>query len=417
MGETKSQDQPNSQNITENGDNSIKSNIERNRPSNLMTLSFIISSFTTQPSGIITSLLLIEIGLTFGVTVGVMGQMRTTASIVGVFVALSLGIISIRFSSRSILLVGSLLLILAAAGCAIAWDFPSMLAIFSLTGIGITMIAPMINTMIGDNYPNDRRAKILGLSAAGTSIAFLVCSPLVSYISGTAGWRMVFILIMLPTSVIGLLIASIGIPKDSKKISRISDLLSGYRSVLAERSAVFCLIGTMFCWTAFLGSLTYMMSFYRQQFLLELGWASVLLSIFALSKTLGHLTIGTLVDKFGRKTIVVSSVFSMSLFIVGYLYSPTFWLSVPVACISCILAGYMHSSVDSLNLEQIPNYRSSMMSLSYAFYTMGGVLGAGIGGFAILIGGYGALATILGFFGLVSGIIFYEFAVDPKLPH
>ena len=32
----------------------------------LMTLSFVVSSFATQPAGLITSLLLIEIGLTFG---------------------------------------------------------------------------------------------------------------------------------------------------------------------------------------------------------------------------------------------------------------------------------------------------------------------------------------------------------------
>ena len=88
--------------------------------SKIMTLSFIISSFSTQPSGIITSLLLIEIGLTFGVPVGLTGQLRTTSSIVGVFVALLLGVLSLRYSSRSLLLTGSLLLIIAAVGCAFA---------------------------------------------------------------------------------------------------------------------------------------------------------------------------------------------------------------------------------------------------------------------------------------------------------
>ncbi len=98
---------------------------EDTHPKRLMTLSFIVSSFATQPAGLITSLLLIEIGLTFGVPVGVTGQLRTVSSIVGVFVALLLGVISLRYSSRSLLLTGSVLLIISAVGCAFAWDFTS----------------------------------------------------------------------------------------------------------------------------------------------------------------------------------------------------------------------------------------------------------------------------------------------------
>lgn len=382
----------------------------------LMTLSFIVSSFATQPAGLIISLLLIEIGLTFGVPVGVTGQLRTVSSIIGVFVALLLGVISLRYSSRSLLLTGSVLLILSAIGCAFAWDFASMLVLFSLTGVGVTMIAPMINALIGENFPKEKRSRILGLSAAGTSIAFLICSPLVSYISGVAGWRVVFLLIMLPVSIIGLFMAFIGIPKSAqiRKPIGINELLSGFKSVLSERSAVFCLIGTMLTWTSFLGSLTYSMSFFREQFLVALGWASLLLSAMALSKTLGHLTISSLIARLGRKNAAVASIVSMALLTLSYLFSPILWLSVALVCVSCILAGYMHSSVDSLNLEQVPEYRSSMMSLSYAFNTLGGVIGAGLGGFALVFGGYRILGVLLGLFGFSSGIVFYVFAKEPK---
>jgi predicted MFS family arabinose efflux permease len=388
---------------------------EAPRPKKLMTLSFIVSSFATQPAGLITSLLLIEIGLTFGVSVGVAGQLRTVSSIVGVLVALLLGVISLRYSSRSLLLTGSVLLVISAVGCAFAWDFTSMLVIFSLTGVGVTMIAPMINTLIGENFPKDKRSRILGLSAAGTSIAFLVCSPLVSYISGVGGWRLVFLLLMLPVSIVGLAMAFIGIPKSSqaKKSTQVKELLSGFRSVLSDSSAVFCLIGTMLTWTSFLGSLTYSISFFREQFSLALGWASILLSAMALSKTVGHLTISSLIGKLGRKNAAVASIVSMAILTFCYLFSSIFWLSVAIVCVSCTLAGYMHSSVDSLNLEQVPEYRSSMQSLSYAFYTLGGVMGAGLGGFALVFGGYHILGVLLGIFGVASGIVLYVFAREP----
>jgi predicted MFS family arabinose efflux permease len=381
-----------------------------------LILSFVVSSFATQPAGLITSLLLIDIGLTFGVPVGVAGQLRTISSIVGVLVALLLGVISLRYSARSLLLTGSVLLNISAIGCAFAWDFASILVIYSLTGVGVTMIAPMINTLIGANFPREKRSKILGLSAAGTSIAYLICSPLVSYISGVAGWRLVFLLLMLPVSLVGLAIGYIDAPKSPRmrKPTKARELLSGYRSVLSDRSAVFCLIGTMLSWTSFAGSLTYSISFFRQQFLLALLWASILLSAMALSKTLGHLTVSQLIAKLGRKNAAVASIFSMAVLTFGYLYSLDFWVSVVLVCFSCTLAGYMHSSVDSLNLEQVPEYRSSMQSLSFAFYTMGGVMGAGIGGLALVFGGYSVLGVLLGLCGFASALILYVFAREPQ---
>jgi len=381
----------------------------------LMTLSFMVSSFATQPPGLITGLLLIDIGLTFGVQVGISGQIRTLSSVVGVIVALLLGVVSIRISSRSILLAGLSLLILSAVGCFIAWDFASMLILYSLTGVGVTMITPMINSLIGEYFSKDERSKILGWSAAGTSIAYLVCSPLVGYISSLAGWRMTFLILMLPLAFLGLAIGLISIPKvtDDKKSVSVQGLFSGFSSVFSNKSAVFCLLSTMFTWASFMGSLTYSISFFREEFLMALGWASLLLSAMALSKTFGHLMIGSLINRFGRKKVTVASVLSTALFTTFYLLSNNLWLSMILVNISCVLAGFMHSSVDSLNLEQVPEFRSSMMSLSTAASTMGGVIGSGLGGAVLIFNGYRGVGAVLGLLGIISGIIYYVYAKEP----
>jgi len=388
---------------------------ERQSSSRLMLLSFMVSSFSTQPPGLITGLLLVDIGLTFGVQVGVSGQIRTLSSVVGVFTALLLGAVSVRVRSRTLLLAGLALQVVSAVGCLAAWDFTSMLVLYSLNGIAITMIMPMVNTLIGENFPQDRRSRILGWSAAGTSIAYLVCSPLVGLISGFAGWRMTFLTLMLPISLLGLAIGLIGVPGggDGGRSADAPGLTAGFRSVLSNRSAVFSLLGSMLTWASFSGSLTYSISFFREEFLLSLGWASLLLSAMALSKTLGHLMIGSLVDRLGRKKATVASVASTALFTAFYLASDLLWLSMALVCVSCVLAGFMHSSVDSLNLEQVQEFRSSMMSLSAAASTMGGVIGSGLGGVTLIFYGYSGVGAVLGLLGVVSGITYYVFAREP----
>jgi len=380
-----------------------------------MSASFMISSFATQPPGLITMLLLIDIGLTFGQQVGISGQIRTLSSVVGVVVSLLLGILSVKFSSRSLLLTGLLLLILSSIGCSVAWDFTSMLVLYSLTGIGLTMVQPMINSLIGRHFPQEERTKMLGWSAAGTSIAYLVCSPLVSFISSITGWRMTFLVLMLPMSLLGLVTTFVGVPRttDDPRPLNALGLSAGFRSVFSNRSAIFCLLGTTLTWASFTGTLTYGISFFRESFSMAIGWASLLLSAMALSKTVGHLLIGSLVNRLGRKNAAVASVLSTALFTAFYLVSDSLWPSMVLVCISCVLAGFMHSSVDSLNLEQVPEFRGSMMSLSTAASTIGGVIGSGLGGLTLIIYGYSGVGAVLGLLGMVSGIVYYLFAQEP----
>lgn len=307
-------------------------------------------------------------------------------------------------------------MILSAIGCSIAWDFTSMLVLYSFNGMGGRMIHPMIKTLIGNHFPLEERSKILGWSAAGTSIAYLVFSPLVSLVAGVAGWRMTFVVVMLPLSLLALVTSFIGIPRaKSDPISvNIQGLFAGFRSIFSNRSAIFCLLGTALTWASFYGTLTYGISFFRESFSMAIGWASLLLSAMALSKTVGHLLIGSFVNSLGRKNAVMASVISMALFTTFYLVSNTLWLSIVLVCISCVLAGFMHSSVDSLNLEQVPEFRGSMMSLGTAASTIGGVIGSGLGGLTLILYGYSGVGAVLGLIGIFSGIVFYLFAQEPN---
>ena len=93
-------------------------------------------------------------------------------------------------------------------------------------------------------------------------------------------------------------------------------------------------------------------------------------------------------NRLGRKTAAVVSVTSTILFTASYMMSNALWPSTALVCTSCVLAGVMHSSVDSFNLEQVSQFHDPMMSLSKANSTLGGVIGSGLGGFTLILHGY-----------------------------
>lgn len=389
---------------------------DRACPRRLLLPSLVMSSFATQPSLIITGLLLIDIGLTFGYPVGVAGQIRTTASVVSVIIASLLGALSVRFKHRTLLLMGLLLLSFSALGCYLSQNLQTMLLLYSLTGFGTSMITPMANTIIGENFPIEKRSTAVGWNQAGTSIAFLVCSPLVSYVADFGGWRMTFLAVYLPVSLVAFAISFLGLPRTSHKNVQESVKIGysdGLKEVFTNRSAVACLMGAMMAMASWSANLTYTMSFFRQSFSLATVFASILLSALALSKTLGHIISGVLINRLGRKKFMVTSLILLGFSTFTYMNVGFIWPSMILSCFCCMVAGFMMSSMTSLNIEQVPDYRSSMMSLSVAFQRIGGTLGTGLGGIILLFNGYGALGAILGLLGLLSAIVYYLFVEDP----
>ncbi len=90
-----------------------------------------------------------------------------------------------------------------------------------------------------------------------------------------------------------------------------------------------------------------------------------------------------------------------------------FWPSLALAFISCLLAGMRHSASDNLTLEQVPEFRGAMMSISSAASSLGSTLGAGIGGMTLLAWDYGGLGLTLGSFGIVAAVVYLFFVIDP----
>ena len=76
--------------------------------SRLFLPSLIISNFAASTLGILTALFLLDMSATFGVDRGIMGQINTVSSIVSMMFALSMGILSIRFSHGILILTGML---------------------------------------------------------------------------------------------------------------------------------------------------------------------------------------------------------------------------------------------------------------------------------------------------------------------
>jgi predicted MFS family arabinose efflux permease len=368
------------------------------------------------PRGIILSLLLIEIGYTFGLSVGVTGQLGTAGSIAAFVSSSLMGILSVRFKHKSLLMTGLLLLSISILGCSQAPTFILLLLFTIMAGLGGAMVMPMTTTLVAKHLPLEKRAGALGLLMATLSVSFLIGSPVINYISDIGGWRLAFLVYALPFPLLGLLLDYKGLPQESesgKTSPGKGSLADGYRGVFSNRSAVACLLGNALSGAAWAGIGLYAISFFRQHFLISKGMATYVLIAASMSYTVGALVSSRFVNKLGRKPVTLISALMTGVLVFFFTIVPSLWLSLALTLMGCLFAGMRATSHVSLIIEQVPEFRGTVMSISAASANMGSALGSGLGGLALLLYSYKAVGPSLGLLGVASATILYLFAVDP----
>jgi len=385
-------------------------------PRRLVLPSLVMSSFSAQSGQILTSLLLIDIGLTFGLSVGAAGQIRTLSASVAVVGALMMGVLSVRYSHKGLLMAGLLFLSVSALGCSLAPGFNVMLVAYSLTGLGLAFYSPMTTTLVGEHFPLEKRPGAIGWVVAGMSISYLIGVVGISFFANLGGWRLSFLGYVLPISLFSLLLAGIGIPSKSKSPharTSTGSLLDGFKATFSNTSAVACLVSVVFSSAAWQFGVLYGMSFLRQRFMLSTGTVSMVMMGTSLSYTFGSLISGRLVNRLGRKTLTVSTMSLVgALTVIGPIL-PNLHLYLASSLVCCFFSGMMGTSSNSLTIEQVPTFRGTMMSLNSAALQLGYTFGAGAGGFILLVFDYVVLGVTLGAMGIAGATILHLLAVDP----
>jgi MFS family permease len=376
--------------------------------------SLLLSIFATYPNSVVSILLLVEIGISFDQPVGVMAQMRTLGSVVGFLSAIAMGVLSVRFKPKTLLLAGLLFLGLSSLGSGVAPNVGTLFALYALTGIGTSMVEPMVNTLVAEQYSLGERSKVIGWMGAGGGLSFIIGGSVVGYIALTWGWKTAFLGYAMILPIIGLVFSSRGIPSPSRqgKKEEVS-ILTGFRAIASNRSALACLFGNLLASAMGQGIYVFSLSYIKEVQMLSPGLASTIFSASSLCFLLGSLACGWVVGRLGRKRASVSSMLVFSVLTVLFPILPGVWWIVASVMAGHLFAAVQYSASASFSLEQLPGSRGSMMSLHSASSYIGYALGTSVGGITLLYSGWGTLGAVLGGMGLVATTIYIVLARDP----
>jgi len=365
---------------------------------------------------IVSSLLLIEMANTFNKTLGEMGQLRTISSLTGIAVALLLGFMSVKYRYKSLLLVGMTLVLISSTGFLISSSFTMIMIFYSLLGIGASIVRPMNNTLLGQHIPVEKRATYYGYLTGAAAFAYLVGSPTIAYISDLGGWQLTYSIFIIPLLVVSLILGYKAIPLGEPRITNengFNQILVGYRAVLANNSAVACLIGNMVSGSIWLTQLVFSSSYVRTRFLISKMFISYTSIVGASLFIAGSLICGRLVSRYGRKTVTLFACVPSGFLLLLYYFVGNVWVMFLLGFLAAFSNGVLLTASGSLILEQVPEFRGTMMSFSAAVGGLGGAIGVSVVGWLIGSRGFGSTGFYMLISGVVSAIFYYLFVEEP----
>ena len=367
--------------------------------------SLLLSNYSIYPGTILMSILLVEIAETFDASVGVVSQIRTLSSILGFVTALAMGVLSVRYGGKKLLAAGLALLSLSCLGSAAASSLGLLFALYSLSGVASNIVFPMLTSLVGEYYPQEDRARVIGWIGASGGLSYMLGAPIIAYLASAGGWRLPFIAYAAAIPVAALALTLWKLPPTPVKTETVG-ISKGFRAIASKRSALAAL-GAV----TLLGASTQSIYFYSFTYLREAhgasqGLVSVIFSVSSLTFLLGSFFCGSFADRMGVKRALVTALGVALLCQAAYTYL-SLWVGAAVLIVGHFFFSLQYSAANTLVLEQVPEYRGSMMSMNSALSYLGYGLGTAVGGVVLSTAGWTSLNTVLSMIGAVAFMLYF----------
>jgi len=369
----------------------------------------IIASSVVMIPSFVSGVLLLDISDTFGLPLGVVAQIFTASSILGVVSAIMLGMLTIRIRKKTLLITGLIAYMVFSVSCFLTTTFTSLLAAFSLSGLGLAFVMPMSMSLVGEHLPIKKRASAIGWISAAIALPGLVIGPLIGFVVDLGGWRLAFIVFVLPHSLFALITVLRWIPAEARGIELEQNkvgLLSGYKEILKNRSALASLIGYVLANASLTVLGSYLPSYLRETFLVSTEFVSNVFATVYVVYIVGSVFCAWIVGRFGRKTVLVWSLLVESILILVSAVIPNLWVTLVIIYSAHLFMGFIYTVAISLALEQLPGFQGTMMSLNSAAGNLGMALGSALGGLILVLYDYGLVGYSLGSLGIIATIIY-----------
>lgn len=328
------------------------------------------------------------------VSVPAAGQLLSLAALALCLGAPSLAAVTSRIDRRRLLLLSLLAVGLGHLACALAPDYPVLMALRPLAVLGAAVFTPQGAATIGLLVPPERRATAVTTVFLGWSLASVVAMPMGSLVAAAASWRAAFLLIAL-LSVLAALAVWRVVPHG---LHTPALSLASWQAVARSRRLVLVLAATLtWCCGQFL-VLAYVAPSLRQAAGVTTPAMAALLALQGLSGLVGGVLLARRVGRMGPDRASALALGCISTGLLLWSATTQGRLGVPEVALAMTVWGFgsfaFVSAQQARLAVSVPELAPASIALNSASLYLGQALGAAAGGAVVAVAGYGLLGPI-----------------------
>lgn len=360
---------------------------KRKRFSHLFIFSLIVCSIAITLSNGLVTLLSVDIASTFQIAEGVAIQLRTFNCLGELILGLVMGFLVLRLKHKLLLKSGLIVVILSAVGSFLSPNFLVFIFFSFIEGVGSIVVNIMVFTLIGDSFRLVPNAKIqaVGLTVASTLIFNFVGYPLTYFFTELGGWRSVFLFLVLPFSILGLALVSLGPVSKFNPEQLLKKELSfeNLKRPSFSKPIIACLMGWLFfAASSSVGILA--IAFYRLIFSLSTGNAVLIILGVSTVAFMGSFFVGRFGAKIGIKSLTIGAIAGTGVSTVLLFISPILSLAIFFNLLTAFFMGVTNTAYNCYSLDQIPAFRGTILSFCRLFFSIGSIIFPALGGYLLL---------------------------------
>ncbi|MEZ4521525.1 MAG: MFS transporter [Thermomicrobiales bacterium] len=344
-----------------------------------------------------------------GTTVPVIGQAATVPLFVAAIAGLAAGPLADLFGFKPVLISGLVLIVLSAAGAGLATTFEILLAARVLAGLGAAATVGTAFALTGESHGYESRQRALSFVAAAFSVSAVLGIPLLTAIEGASGWRGAMFSIAIAGTLLAVSLARLlSDPNRDTAASwpGLRSIYDAYRPLVRDLRMVAVFLGIIGVGMGTIGAVTYIGSYFVDEFGTSTGRVGLLLAVSGGSYTVGSVIGGTSLFDFRVKGTTLG---------LGLLSGGAMWAvfgldSGPVVAVGAIVISLLVAGILNIMFVTVLSYESNAgaattMAMQASVTNLGSALGVAIGGLMLGIQGYDALGLFAGLSFVMAGIV------------
>ena len=384
----------------------------------LPVFGLLLAAFAVCTAELVMTGILPPIAADMGVDIPTAGLLITGYAVGVGLAGPLLALVTGGISRRTILLVIMGVFVVGCIGCALAPNYPLLLAARLLMAAchGLFFGAAMV--LATRLAPPGRQATALSVVLAGVNAATILGIPLGAAIGNAYGWRTSFWVIAGLATLAGIVLLML-IPNAKEEHAAKSDFRAELRAVL-NPVVLICFVSIALALMGVFSYVAYIVPFLTGPAGIPIESVPWILFATGVAGFFGNIAAGRIADRNPIGTMVLGLAGCAICLVILTQVLGTVWLSVPLMCLSNFFGFMFPAPVQARILKEIahaPNFGSTLISTSFQ---AGIACGAALGGLAINAGrGYAnlpllfALGQGLALLGVV-GLLAYDRRLKAK---